>query len=150
MVREPVDAAGAGEPAGFVLDASVTVSWCFEDERTPATQAVLERLREVTAFVPAIWPLEVGNALLVAERRSRLGPEQTGAILDLLARLPIRFADPVTGPDWMALVVLARNAGLATYDAAYLDLALRSGLPLASTDARLRAAAETRGVQVLP
>ncbi len=135
---------------GFVLDASVALAWCFEDEAAAAMDVLLERLAADEASAPAIWPLEVADALLVAERRQRLTVEQTGVMLDLLSRLPIRLAAPLPAPEWAALVALARGRDLTAHDAAYLDLALRSGLPLASTDLRLRAAATALGVPVLP
>jgi predicted nucleic acid-binding protein len=134
----------------FVLDASVALSWCFDDERDPGTQALLERLEHDSAVVPGIWPLEVGNALIVAERRGRATAEQTGAVIDLLSQLPIHVEQRGGMANWATLLTLARMTSLSTYDAAYLDLALRTGWPLASCDNRLRQAAEAAGVALLP
>lgn len=133
----------------FVLDASVAVAWCFEDETTPYTEYVLQLLSSDTAHVPAIWPLEVTNALLVAERRERLEPADTARFLELLRTLPI-MTDTAPGIQAFGAVVdVARTYSLTSYDAAYLELAMREGLPLAAQDTRLVAAAAAAGVVVL-
>ena len=133
----------------FVLDCSVAMAWCFEDESDGYADAVLDRLAEGTAVVPALWPLDVTNVVLVAERRGRLKVADSSRFLELLSALPIevdgethRFA---TGP----ILSLGRAHGLASYDAAYLELAMREGIPLASRDPALVRAAESCGVAVL-
>ena len=133
---------------GLVLDASVTLAWAFEDETVPYTEAVLDRLAEVEGLVPSIWVLEVGNALLVAERRERLRQAATAEFLDLLWQLPITVAPD--RPDQLIgeIMALAREQNLSTYDSTYLHLAMRRGLPLATTDAALRQAANRTGVPV--
>lgn len=135
----------------FVLDASVVVAWCFEDETTPYTEHVLALLDNDTAHVPTIWPLEVANALLVAERRNRLEPADTVRFLELLRTLPIMIDTRQGERVFSAVVDAARTYALTSYDAAYLELAMREGLPLAAQDQRLIAAATAAGVgQVAP
>jgi len=130
----------------FVLDASVTLAWCFEDEANPYSWAVLDSLARCEALVPSIWPLEICNVLVVAERRGRINENDTAAFLDLIAQLPIVMewepADRIFGQ----IIGLARQEAMTSYDASYLDLCLRTGLPLATQDAALRGAAERRGV----
>lgn len=131
----------------FVVDASVTLAWCFQDERTPFSEAVLDLLAaNGEAVCPAVWPLEVTNALLVGERRKRLTSADIGAVLKRVADLPISV-DPIRIRDvFGAVLFLAREEQLSVYDASYIELALREGLPLATLDKRLRDAARHRGV----
>ncbi len=136
--------------SGFVLDASVTMAWCFADEATAATWAILERLESEGAAVPALWPLEVGNILAHAERRQRTTPTRIEQFLEQLRALPIRVDDETAGRAWREILLLARAEGLTTYDAAYLELALRNGLPLATKDNALRQASIRNGVKLLP
>jgi predicted nucleic acid-binding protein len=132
----------------FVLDASVTLAWCFEDEASPYAEAVLEKLAPGAAVVPSIWPLEVANALLVAERRKRLTRAKVTRFLQVLRSLPI-VVDSEGGARALDTVLdLARAHGLSVYDAGYLELALRDGLPLATLDERLKRAARQAGVEV--
>lgn len=128
---------------GVILDASAALAWCFENEHTPESDLLLERVQSDGALVPPIWDLEVGNALLVAERRGRLTSAAVAHYVALLESLPIEPAEdePTVGE----LVALARRHGFSTYDASYLSSALRSGWPLATSDAALRAAAQTEG-----
>jgi predicted nucleic acid-binding protein len=132
----------------LVLDASVNLAWVFEDEAGPYADTVLEALAEVEALVPAIWPLEVGNALLVAERRGRLNQADTSLFLALLGQLPITVEPQRPEQVLGEILALAREQGLSTYDAAYLHLAMRQGLPLATADKSLRQAAARIGVPV--
>ncbi|MFT4216611.1 MAG: type II toxin-antitoxin system VapC family toxin [Micropruina sp.] len=131
----------------FVVDASVTMAWCFEDEATEATDAVLDRLGSERARVPAIWPLEVANVLLVAQRRGRVSEAQVSRFVRLLAQLPIDVDD--TGTDLVGLLALGRTHQLSSDDASYLLLAERTGLPLATLDERLSRAATSAGVPLL-
>lgn len=131
----------------FVLDASVAMAWCFEDETTPATEAALDRLVDDLAVVPAVWELEIANVLLVGERRGRLTESQVTRFVALLSTLPINL-DAVSAPITTTLAV-GRRHGLSSYDAAYLVLAEREGLPLATQDRALRAAARTAGVELV-
>lgn len=127
---------------GFVLDASVALAWALPGEtRAPEASALLDRLAEQAALVPTLWRLEVGNALLTAERRGRLRPEHVAAAWRLLGELPIELDTETHARAWGATAELARRHGLTLYDAAYLELAARRGLPLATFDAPLARAA---------
>lgn len=126
----------------FVLDNSVVMAWCFEDEASRYADAVLESLDSGEAFVPAIWPLEVGNVLLVAEHGNRLGKAGVVRFLTLLKALPIVVEQETPERMLTEIAALARDQHLSTYDASYLDLAMRLGLPLASQDNGLRKAAK--------
>jgi predicted nucleic acid-binding protein len=130
----------------LVLDASVTLAWAFEDEAEGYPDVVLESLSEAKACVPVIWPLEVGNALLVAERRGRLNQAATVQFLALLWQLPITVEPERPELLLGEILSLAREQGLSTYDATYLHLAMRQGFPLATTDELLRQAAARAGV----
>jgi predicted nucleic acid-binding protein len=133
----------------FVLDASIALAWCFADEATPATDALLSRLADEDAIAPALWRLEVANALTMAERRGRLSVAGLTRSVNLLQRLAV--AIDVDGPDraFRELLDLARSERLTVYDAAYLELALRLGLPLATKDAKLRKAGAGLGLALL-
>ncbi len=133
----------------FVLDASVALAWFFEDESSPAADRVLDLLAGSEAIVPVIWPVEVGHALLAGERRKRIKPAATARALDQLRSLNIRVEDADSRLEVDRLVDLARSEKLSVYDAAYLSLAMREGLPLATLDRKLERAAETIGVRLL-
>lgn len=130
----------------FVLDASVAATWAFEDENHPDAAFALERFQSDTAWVPSLWWFELRNALLVNERRGRLTEAGTTGFLQDLGRLAITID---RSPDETALLTLARSHRLTVYDAAYLELAQRKGLPLASLDDALRTAAPASGVPLL-
>lgn len=130
----------------FVLDASMTMSWCFVDETTPYSHSLLNALAESYAEVPALWPLEVINVLAVAERKKRITELGAQEFLQTLAGLDIRV-DPTSATiNGEAILSLSRLYGLTAYDAAYLELAKRKGLPLATLDHDLIAAAAQYGV----
>ena len=133
----------------FVLDSSTTMAWCFADEATSFTDGLLARLRDGEAAAPAIWPLEVANVVLSAERRQRLTQAQAEAFTRLLQTLAIMIDPIVSSSVWSAVTALARRYQLSSYDAAYLELALRLSLPLASLDQRLRGAATAAGVPLM-
>ena len=133
----------------LVLDSSMCLSWCFEDERTPAVMAVRERVVEAGAIVPALWRYEVANALLMAQRRKRVDAERRTALLQALGDLGIDEDRAPEGDPWRATVQLADLYRLTVYDASYLELAQRRRLPLATLDGDLIAAAEQTGVPVL-
>jgi len=118
----------------FVVDASMTLSWCFADEATPYSRCVLAALETTYAVVPALWPFEVANALALAERRQRITQEGIAAFLETLRRLPIQIERRETLWLWHATLPLAREHRLTAYDAAYLDLARRDRLSLATLD----------------
>jgi len=131
----------------FVVDASVTLAWCFEDEATPYTEAILDRLSDDSAVVPALWELEISNVLLLGERRGRLTESQSARFVALLAQLPVLL--DTASVDMVAVLAAGRHHALTAYDAAYLVLAEREGLPLATLDAKLLAAAQAAGVAVI-
>lgn len=135
--------------SAFVLDASVTLGFCFEDEASEMVEAILHLLVDGTARVPPIWEMEVANVLVQAERRGRLTPAETVRFLDLLSSLPIEIEEEPSGRVLREIRVLARERGLSVYDACYLDLAMREALPLATMDAALLCAARETGVEVL-
>ena len=128
--------------ARFVVDNSVVMGWCFENEGNRYAEAVLESLETGEALVPAIWPLEVGNVLLVAERKKRLSEASVVRFLALLNSLPITVEQETPERMLKEIVSLARAHELSTYDASYLDLAMRLGLPIATQDASLTGAAK--------
>jgi predicted nucleic acid-binding protein len=133
----------------FVLDASMTMSWCFDDEATAASEEVLRQLAHTGAEVPVLWHFEVANVLAVSLRRKRITLETASVFLARLKRLRIVVEDreqPVTA-DELLPHVLAH--GLTAYDAAYLELARRNHYPLATLDKDLIAGARKEGVQVL-
>ncbi len=131
----------------FVIDASITMAWCFADETTPATESVLDLFSGDEAVVPAIWPLEVANVLLVAERRGRLSEAQATRFLGLLQQLPIEVDEGRI--DLAGVLAAGRRHELSAYDASYLVLAERVGAPLATLDRRLCDAATRAGVRLL-
>ena len=135
---------------GFVLDSSVALAWLLPDEGSAAVDALADRLERESADVPAIWGLEVANALLTAMRRARITMADVDASLAALAALPIR-PDQAVGPEELATVVaLGARHALTTYDASYVELAQRRQLPLATLDRKLREACAVAGVAVLP
>jgi predicted nucleic acid-binding protein len=134
----------------FVVDASIALSWCFEDETSPLTDAVLQRLLHEPAIAPGIWPLEVANALRSAERRGRIDEQSIPAATQLLMALPIHVDESIGLEAALGRVLqLARAVGLTPHDATYLDLATRRGLPLATADEQLARAALAAGVELV-
>jgi predicted nucleic acid-binding protein len=133
----------------FVIDNSVVMSWCFKDETSKYTDAVLGHLEQATAYVPAIWPLEVSNVLLVAERRKRLSQTDSSRFISLLFELPIIVEQESPERMLSEILALAREYKLSSYDASYLDLAMRKGLPIATTDKNIIAAARRSSVSIL-
>lgn len=131
---------------GFVLDCSVTMAWCFVDEATPDTDRIRDTLADVRAVVPSLWPIEVANATIVGERRKRLDEARSGRFLSLLGGLPIVVDDRTVTQAWAETRHLARAHNLSAYDATYLELAIRRGLPLACLDGKLKTAAQAVGV----
>lgn len=133
-----------------VLDSSVTLAWHFEDESTDATRALLNRVADAGAVAPSLWRFEVANGLQMAVRRNRIDIAYRDRSLTSLAALDIRIDAESDGHVWSATVRLAEVHGLTVYDAAYLELAQRRRLPLATLDAALAKAASAAGVQVIP
>lgn len=135
--------------AAFVLDCSVAMSWLFKDEVTPATTAILNRLENESAIVPSLWFLEVANVLTFAERKGRIDSEQSEDFLDQLRQLPLQIEAADSNRACDLVLPLSRLHGLTAYDALYLDLAMRTDLPLATLDDPLRKAAKKAGVSLL-
>lgn len=132
----------------YVLDCSVTMAWVFPDEATDATERLRDSLIGGKAFVPALWPIEVGNVLRVATSRGRIVRDDWVRIRSILTALPIEI-DPVsTACVWGSVLDLAYEHRLSVYDAMYLELALRLRLPLATLDRALAAAAIANGADV--
>ena len=133
----------------LVLDASFALAWCFADETTARGDEVLRDLRSDYSLVPAIWPLEIANGLVVAERRGRIDVAIRDDFLGLLMTIDIRIETVDVAHTFTVVFDLARREGLSCYDAAYLDLVLRERLPLATRDAALAEAARRVGVSVI-
>ncbi len=134
----------------LVVDASMAVAWCLQEEVHAGIQAVLDRVLAEGGHVPSIWPTELANALLVAERRQRLRPGELERVVGLFDEMNISV-DRTDGRSVVAAVVpLARSYELAVYDACYLELAIRLGAEVTTLDRRLIAAAARCGVSVVP
>jgi len=134
---------------GLIIDCSITMAWCFADEATAETAEVQDRLTAEAALVPSHWFLEVLNVLVMAEKRQRIAAADANNFLHLLAALDIQTDHETSARAFDHLPPLCRSHGLTSYDAAYLDLAVRRRLPLASLDDNLRQAAIGLGIQVL-
>ncbi len=132
----------------FILDNSVAMVWGFDDEADPYAERLLDLMPSARVYVPTLWPLEVANVLLVGERRKRITPADTAKFLSILGTFPITVDDETTTRAWSETLNLARSQGLSVYDAAYLELAMRRGLPIATLDAKLKAASLAVGVTV--
>jgi len=135
---------------GFVPDASATLPWCFQDEATLWSASLLHRIRAGEgAVVPAHWPLEILNGLFVGRKRGRVVESRVNQFLQDLAGLPIFVEPPLSRGEWPGLLALATAYRLTVYDAAYLEVAQRTRLPLATLDGDLRKAALTANVPLL-
>ena len=133
----------------LVLDSSIALAWVYSDEATDAVKHVLSLVTENGAWVPAIWRLEVANVLEMGVRRGRTDAAFRNAALSDLGFLPISVDPETDRHAWDATLRLASRNRLTVYDAAYLELAQRRRLPLATLDAELRAAAIAEGVPLL-
>ena len=132
----------------LVLDCSVAMAWCFADESNACTDAALEKTSAEGAFVPSIWPLEIQNVLLVAERRARIKQALSARFLELIGALPIHIDRELE--EWPSgnLMSIARELKLSAYDSAYIELAMRQGAQLATLDDKLREAAQKVGAAI--
>lgn len=135
--------------AAFVVDCSVAMAWLFHDEATPRTAGLLNRLANETALVPAWWFIEITNVLAMAERKGRITPLQSDAFISDLGKLGIEQDDAAPDRAFTHLLGLCRVHRLTSYDAMYLDLAVRRNLPLATLDDELRKSAKKLGVSLL-
>lgn len=130
----------------FVLDNSVVIAWYLRDEFSVLADNILGSLADNDAIVPAVWPLELGNALLVAERRGRIGTAEVTRVLNLVENLPISVQQENPRRMLTDILAMARELNLSTYDASYLDLAMRTASPLATLDRNMLSAAAKCGV----
>jgi predicted nucleic acid-binding protein len=136
--------------SSFIVDASVTLPWCFPDEATPATEALLDRLYTGDeAIVPAHWPTEVMNGLVMAFRRKRIPLNKVLDFEQALAALPIHIEPPLQPGTWLSVLTASTDTNLTVYDAAYLQLARERKLPLATFDADLQKAAKADAIPLL-
>jgi len=133
----------------FVIDASVALAWCFADETSEVADLVLDRLTGEEAVAPAIWALEVANGMRTAERRGRLDAAELPRIRELLGGLPVRIEVVELEQALGEVLEIARSLDLTAYDATYLALASRRGLPLATSDDRLRQACGRAGIELV-
>jgi predicted nucleic acid-binding protein len=133
----------------LVIDASLTMAWYFEDESTPATDVLLDRVADAGALVPGLWRLEVANAFQTAIRRQRIDAVYRDASLAELGLMPITIDAETNTYAWSATLRLANRFSLTLYDAAYLELAQRRSMPLATLDRDLRTAAPALNIELL-
>ena len=131
-----------------VVDASIALAWCFPDEKSDYAEAVLIALEGKQILVPAVWSLEITNAIIVAQKRKRINPKETQRFIELLEGLTIREA--VLAIAWSAnnILPLAQEYNLSAYDAAYLSIAIRHDAPLATLDNGLTSAALKAGIEI--
>jgi predicted nucleic acid-binding protein len=133
----------------LIVDCSVAMAWCFVDEATKSTNELLERLADEAALVPALWHLEITNVLALAEKKNRINKGEVDEFISLLESLEIEADEESSNRAFHHLLPLCRTYQLTSYDATYLDLAVRRKLPLASLDEPLRKAAKKLGVKLL-
>ena len=133
----------------FILDCSIAMSWCFEDEASTKADALLILLKEQEALVPGIWLLEIANVLHVAEQKNRITAKHTQTFFHLLNNLPIQIIGNQNLLYSESCLAIARQYHLSAYDAAYLELAMNRQIPLASFDKQLCLAAKKAGVFLL-
>jgi predicted nucleic acid-binding protein len=133
----------------FVTDASITVAWCIEDERSEQTDALFLRATREGVVVPPLWSFEIANVLLLAEKRGRVRKGGSEASFAAVAAAPIEVDMESSEHVFGEILSLGRRHGLTIYDATYLELAIRTGLPLATLDQALAAAARQDGVELL-
>lgn len=133
----------------FVVDASTALAWCFDDEAADDADLILARLEHEQAMAPSIWPLEIANGLRTAERRGRIELADLARVRDLLLALPVAVEAVDLSTAVGEVGEVARALDLTAYDAAYVVLAARRGLPLATVDERLRRACAASGIELL-
>lgn len=134
--------------SGVVIDASVALAWCFPDEASDYADRVLVALKGHTILVPALWATEITNAVLVAERRKRIRQPEIRRFVELLGDLTVVMDSQTVTDSIGNILPLGREFGLSAYDAAYLDVAMRHGVPLATLDGNLRKAGRKAGIDV--
>jgi predicted nucleic acid-binding protein len=134
----------------IVLDASVTLAWIHEDERTPQVVSIARQSVKSGVIVPSLWASEIANALLMASRRKRMTEAGLNEALATLRRLRLSFDHTPHDLVWRQVLPLAMKHSLTVYDATYLELAIRKQLPLATLDEDLAAAARAENLEILP
>ena len=132
----------------IVIDNSVVIAWCFPDEKNSYAMKVLNSLVSCTAIVPALWPFEAANVFLVGERKKRSTVADTGAWSKFLSALPITIDNQNAELSFNDILNIARIHNLSAYDAAYMELAMRRSIPLATIDNKLKTAAQTAGIEL--
>lgn len=130
----------------FILDCSIAIAWCFEDETTAYTELVLSSLEKATAIVPKLWYIEISNVLLTAQKRGRINDNGIFNFLSLLEKLPIMSDN--NDIDMLDLIMLSSKYRLTSYDGCYLNLSLKYNLPLATLDKKLIAATKSAGSEI--
>lgn len=135
---------------GIVVDASTALAWCFPDEASDYADRVLVALEGRTILAPAVWGLEIANAMLAGERSRRLRQPEIARFAMLLDNLSLMHDTQPVSACVTNVLPLARQHNLSAYDAAYLELSIRRGAPMATLDARLRKAAQNAGVKIFP
>ena len=133
----------------FVVDASVALAWCFPEQVTPFSERLLEGLGPNEALVPVVWPFEMANALVRAERRNKITGHDVDILRAKLRRLPIHIDSTGQYRALDEVLAIAGQNKISTYDAAYLELALRESIPLATLDDTLQRAARESGADLL-
>jgi predicted nucleic acid-binding protein len=136
--------------SGFVIDASVALAWCFDDEAYGRNPRLLDRFEDERAEVPSLWHLELANALAMGERNKRITPARASEFIALIDGLPIVIDERTPNVALSTVLELSRREQLSAYDASYLELAMRRGVPLATKDNDLARAANHLGVTLLP
>ncbi len=134
----------------FVIDTSATMPWCFPDEQTAQSESLLDRLTGDEAYAPAIWTLEVANTLSMAKRKGRISVTTVDAFVGQLRRLKVNLDHDHEARAFSMILALSRRHALTTYDASYLELAMRLSLPLATRDTDLKRAAQSAGIELIP
>jgi predicted nucleic acid-binding protein len=141
--------AGHEEINQFVMDCSVTMTWLFQDQATEVSGYIKHLLINSVAYVPGIWPLEVANVLYLAERKKKISEADSMEFKTILNALPISIDDSTSQRALESILNLARQQQITVYDASYLEMAMRKGLPLATLDNELKQAAKKVGVKIL-
>lgn len=134
---------------GPVVDCSITVSWCFKDQADPLADRVLDDVSRIGAVVPAIWPLELANALLISERRKKISEAELTRLLVFIGSLPIVVDEEAPRRALGPILSIGRERIISSYDAAYVELAMRLGRPLATRDEGMKKAARALGVPLV-
>lgn len=135
----------------LVIDASLALAFVLDDEATEETDTILESFGDgAVAVAPTLWQWEVANSLLHIEKRKRISRDDRARHLSSLGALPIRLDSKSASEAWTGALQLADRHAITVYDAAYLELARRLGLPLGSLDEKLRAGARAEGIKVVP